>query len=500
MKTTALAAFFLVLLSAPMAFCDVDVLLERAYEHHQWANTYNLNPYGSVGYVYFEDPGSFEINRYSFGDSTIWTGTYLAAEAFRYGVTGEEEAKENAIRTVHALDAHLRITQVPGFIARVAAPDEPPYNTGYTTHSRYVQGTGEWEGSFWINNTSRDQYTGWFFGMATAYDLIDDEPTRELIREDVKTVIDELRTDGYWIIGENGLPTDAGPHALETQRLTWHLIAAHVLDDPAYWELYAQLFEEYKDSLRLDNFSWFNKYMEYYGFNLAHENFFTLLRLERDPDRRAFYLDIFYRAIRKLVHYTHNVFFDVIYLSQCERAGACQDFDDHLADVKIQLFDFQDPPVREIPKTIPDWPLDPLSVILSDFVDQYNLRWLADFDYQTLDPRPVLYRCPRSFMWQKTPYNIDCPGGDGTEVYPGVDYMVAYWMGRYYSFIDPGNENEVYWPPDNTYPDDDDDDDSTDDDTSDDDDISDDDAQDDDDDQGPLSDSDDDDDDNGCCG
>ncbi len=497
--------FLLLFLFAPWTILAQDVLQKRAYDHDLWANTYHFNPYGSVGYVYFETPSSYEIHHYSFGDSTIWTGTYLAAEAFRYAVTGQAEAKENAIRTIGALDAHLKITQVPGYIARVAAPDVPPYNTAYTGHSRYVQGAGEWEGSFWINNTSRDQYTGWFFGMATAYDLIDDQAARELIRQDVKIVIDELRADGYWIIGENNLPTDAGPHALKTQRLTWHLIAAHILDDPDYWNLYIQLFEEYKGSLRLDNFSWLNKYMEYYGFNLAHENFFSLLRLERDPERRGFYMDLFYKSIRRHVHYTHNVFFDVIYLSQCERAGGCVDFDDHLADVQNQLFDFQDPPVRDVPKTIPAWPLDPLSVFLSDFVDQYNLRWLFDIDYQTLDPHPVLYRCPRSFMWQKSPYNITCPGGDGTEVYPGIDYIIPYWMGRYFSFIQPGNENEVFWPPDNVYPDDDDDDDSADDDTADDDLVDDDDSDDDDsvdDDQGPSADSGDsgDRDHNGCCG
>ena len=39
-------------------------------------------------------------------------------------------------------------------------------------------------------------------------------------------------------------------------------------------------------------------------------------------------------------------------------------------------------------------------------------------------------------MWQKSPYNPTCPGGPGTEVYPGVDYLVAYWMGRHYGFFD----------------------------------------------------------------
>ncbi len=216
----------------------IDALEERAMAYEAWFNEFHVSPYGGSGYAYFEEPDSYEIKGYSFGDSTIWTGAYLAAEAFRYAVTGSSTAKANAIRTVHALDTHLKITQVPGFIARFGGPDAPPWNAHYVGHDRYVQGTGEWEGSFWINNTSRDQYTGWFFGMALAYDLIDDEPTREMIRGDVQEVIDDIQRDGYQIIGENGLPTDAGPKVIAIMRLCWHLVAAHVLDNETYRDRY----------------------------------------------------------------------------------------------------------------------------------------------------------------------------------------------------------------------------------------------------------------------
>jgi len=159
------------------------------------------------------------------------------------------------------------------------------------------------------------------------------------------------------------------------------------------------------------------------------------------------------------VHNTHNVFFDEIYLSQCERAGGCRDYEETFFDLRYQLPDFQDPPVREVPLEIPEIPLDPLSVFLSDLVDRLGIREIFDIEPQTLDPRPVRHRCPRSFMWQKSPYNITCPGGDGTEVYPGIDYMIAYWMGRYYNLIDPGNPNPIVWPPDEPAEQDDDDDD-----------------------------------------
>ncbi len=489
-----LVVALLVLFLAPVA-AKADVLEDRAAAFEDWFNTYHVNPFGSTGYVYFTAPGSFDIHHYSFGDSTIWTGAYLGSQALRYGVTGDPDAKANAIRTVGALDAHLHVTQVPGFIARVVAPDEAPYNTAYIGHDRYVAGTGEWAGTFWINNTSRDQYTGWFFGMALAYDLIDDEPTREIIRADVQEVIDNLEADNYWIIGENGRPTDAGPNVGAIMRLCWHLIAAHVIDTPEYWAKYEQRWEEDQGEIQFGSFSWFNIYMEYYGFNLTHMTYYSLLRLERNPARRARYLEVFHKMVRSLVEFTHNVFFDDIYLANCERAGECRNFDASATDLQEQILDFQDPPVREVPLAIPDWPLDPLSVFLSDLVDELGIRWLLDIDPQTQDARPVKWRCPRSFMWQKNPYYIECPGGDGTEVYPGIDFMLAYWMGRYYNLIDPGNSNEIFWPPDDPVADDDDDDDDNDDD---DDDNNDDDDDNDDDEAPAESDDDDNDDDSGC--
>lgn len=451
-RLTILALFTCILTWGSLA---ADELEDRALAFEDWFNTYHVSPYGGVGYVYFTDPGETLIKGYSFGDSTIWTGTYLTAECFRYAVTGDPEAKANAIRTVQGLDAHLKITGISGYIARFAGPDEFPWNAFYTEHDRYVPGQGEWEGSFWINNTSRDQYTGWFMGMATAYDLIDDEPTRQLIKQDVKLVIDKIMDDWYWIVGEDGLPTDAGPQVLSLFALTWHLIAAHIIDEPYYRQVYEARFAAMSHKLERSMFSWFNKYQEYYGFNLTHENYLSLLRLETDPVRRKFYLDSYHRMIWPLVAHTHNVFFDAIYLANCGRAGQCNDYNQTLGDMRRQLADFQDPPVLDVPLEIPEWPLDPVSVYLSDLIDQLDIRELLDIEPQTLDPRPVKWRCPRSFMWQKTPYTLTCPGGDGTEVYPGIDYMIAYWIMRYYNLIEPGNPNEIYWPEDESAGDDD---------------------------------------------
>ena len=47
----------------------------------------------------------------------------------------------------------------------------------------------------------------------------------------------------------------------------------------------------------------------------------------------------------------------------------------------------------------------------------------------------VADRCVKDFIWQHNPWDLYCPGVDNLG-FPGVDYLVAYWMGRWHDFID----------------------------------------------------------------
>src|SRR6266481_8266625 len=56
-------------------------------------------PYSTILDPIFDSPTSIQIINYTrCGDSAIWTGLYLAAEAFRYSVTHSPDALANARR------------------------------------------------------------------------------------------------------------------------------------------------------------------------------------------------------------------------------------------------------------------------------------------------------------------------------------------------------------------------------------------------------------------
>ncbi|MDP8255997.1 MAG: hypothetical protein P9M14_09625, partial [Candidatus Alcyoniella australis] len=314
----------LLLLPAAAVAVDDQYLEDKAVEYDQWFQQWCSTGYGGASEVHFTDETLSAIQSLGgTGDSTIWTGTYLAGEAYRYAVTGDQQAFDNAVKAVQTLHTHLKITGSPGYIARYAGPDEAPYNSGYVGgHSRYHQGEGEYEGSFWVGETSRDQYTGWFLGMAVAYDLLDDEEIRQMIREDIVEVVDTARFYYWFIIKETGTPSTVAAQITPTMQLDWSLIEAHVTDDPYYWKLYEERFEKVAPMLPIDaKIGFFNRYYEHYGLNLSHETWFNILRLERDPNRLAFYRQVFDENVRPTVHKAHNVWYDYIYLANFGQAA-----------------------------------------------------------------------------------------------------------------------------------------------------------------------------------
>lgn len=138
-------------------------------------------PYNMILSPVFASPSSSGIISYSrCGDSAIWTGHYLAAEAFRYAVTQSPEALANANRAVTGIQSLVDVTGT-NLLARCAVPVSSLYATAITqeeAHNGVRTGTINGVAQFWIGDTSRDQYAGVFFGLGVAYDLIPDVSLR----------------------------------------------------------------------------------------------------------------------------------------------------------------------------------------------------------------------------------------------------------------------------------------------------------------------------------
>jgi hypothetical protein len=122
-------------------------------------------PFGTILDPIFATPDSDEIVGYTHcGDSAIWTGHYLAAEAFRYNVTRSPEALDNVRAALVGIESLLDVTGT-NLLSRCLIPMASTYAQAIikeeTSHGVYQNTQFGW---YWIGGTSRDQYSGVFFG------------------------------------------------------------------------------------------------------------------------------------------------------------------------------------------------------------------------------------------------------------------------------------------------------------------------------------------------
>src|ERR1035437_1577502 len=87
-------------------------------------------PYGAILEPVYAAANSAQIAAYTHcGDSAIWTGHYLAAEAFRYNVTRSPDALNNVKKAIAGITALVDVTGT-GVLARCMVPMNSPYLAG----------------------------------------------------------------------------------------------------------------------------------------------------------------------------------------------------------------------------------------------------------------------------------------------------------------------------------------------------------------------------------
>lgn len=425
-------------------------LRQKAEAYDDWHNAYHQPFYGdSIGVQFSDETYTTIDSYYDWGDSCEFTGVHLGSQAARYHVTKSPAAKANAILVAQALHGNLIVTQTTGFIARYRGRQEDPAlyqgdawcDADPSCH--HIE-EGEFAGDVWWGETSRDMYSGWFFGMALAYDLLDDEDTRAMIRGDVEEVVNTLIDHRWLILKENGLPTNAGPDVLPPFQLSWLTVAYHMTGDERFrQELQKRLLNSYRPILRFETISFFSRYAGYFGNCLSHETWYNLLRLGKvyfSPDDYRFLLQVFDSQVASYTKLTHNTWFTSVQMGQgIYTPGGAPD--PYLTQLTGDLADFPPPPLFRtwIPAKDPStYTIDPVSQFLYDL--QQELPWLGELmGYvapQALEPFPIAGYCCGEFIFQGSPFVIEACGEDNPKkVDAGVDYLIPYWLASYHKFI-----------------------------------------------------------------
>jgi hypothetical protein len=131
------------------------------------------SPFGGILDPIFAGPDSQAITGYTrCGDSALWTGHYLAAEAYRYKVSGDPAALANAQIALAYLKTLVDVTGT-NVLARCIVPIHSNYAAGITSEES-ANGIHASGANYWIGNTSRDEYVG--VSSASASPMICSEP------------------------------------------------------------------------------------------------------------------------------------------------------------------------------------------------------------------------------------------------------------------------------------------------------------------------------------
>ncbi len=472
-------------------------LNNRARRYSSWLHRWMM-PAGGVMSAHFADPSLDRVVAYGGRrDSPIWTGAYLAAESLRFMATGAPDAARWMDETVRTLNRWWRIPGDPGYLARYAAPaDSPaPIQAILAADDPEVHRGVPFEGGFWHwrGNISRDQYQGVLLGYSLAYEATRSPALREIIRRDVVGFVEQLMSsdrtgvkisiDGRVTNDEVNIPYAVFSRADVPNGTPMLTIRTNPIDaagegvlffSPDIAELVRQLpgfgflpalpqptqaiqlgsifsvalqvtqgvptyaarrqaianhFEGQVDQWLDIAADWVNTNLcdeGYFGLNIGFMPLFNWIRLETDPARKGrLQREVLRNAMWAEVADHKNVFFAFIY-----GVGAPPEDDAQvvIGEQVAQLARFPAAPNLASPRDLrgvyPESTACPGISAVAVNVDE---------------------RVPATFVWERHPWKLLDPGTPNL-VYPGIDYLLAYWMGRHYGFIlDDAPGTCLYW-------------------------------------------------------
>jgi hypothetical protein len=356
----------------------------------------------------------------------LWTAMYVAAECFRYSVTGEPDARENARAGMEAIMRLESITGIPGFPARsfikVGVDVQPQDGEWHDTPDR------AWR---WKGDTSSDEIVGHYFVYPIYHDLAATAAEKPALRAAIDRITTHILDNDFQLIDVDGKRTRWGwwgPQAIwdnpnETGLRALHMlshlrVALHMAGTAGnrarYQAAYDTLVNTHKYHLLTRNQKiMVPGHINHSDDELAFLSYYPLLRFEADPGLRAVYEQSLERSWQ-IERPERNPLWNVIY-----GAGTAAKSFDRAETVRT---------LREIPMDTIAWsvrnshrsdvPIDPLS-------DRFRrAQALIVLPYDEL---------PMS-KWNGNPYVLDGGNGGRTED-DGAYFLLPYWMARYHKLI-----------------------------------------------------------------
>ena len=381
------------------------------------------NRYGFVTSCFLERPGDLSSYVHKASDNDgLRTALYIAAESFRYAVTGDEAAKAFAQKSLQALMMLEEKTTIDGFPARAIIKKG----------EKVIQSRGEWHDTAdglwqWKGDTSAAEINGHMFGYAVYYDLVADAAEKRQIAQVVGRIMTHIVDNDFRLIDVDGKHTEWGvwgPHILNGKRkaqqglnspgMLSHLKTAyHITQDKKFQRAYLNLIRVHRDVQDgIDQKPITSDIGNDSNDQLVFISYYPLLNYEAHPERRKIHL----LCLERSWHYARaekcplwNFIYGVLTGNPCDLEASMEalqsipmDFicwnvrNSHRADIEIDSHAGRHGEVQSVEVLPPD-------------------------------ERTVM-------KWNGNPFQLDSNHGE-IEEDEGTFFLLPYWLGRYHDLI-----------------------------------------------------------------
>lgn len=410
--------------------------LMRRHIREPWTcgSVYLVNAGDTASWVHEDDDNDGE-----------YTGGYLAMESFRYAVTKSEDAHTKARKAFDFLCQLQTVTGTAGFFARSIVPPDwtrvHDSNRSYTPQQiaeelvkdpRYKPVEQRWRPSadgkwLWKGDTSSDEMDGHFMAYFYFYEYAANDAEKQLVRNHVKKIVDELIRNNYNLIDIDGThsrwgvwspkqlnddPDWASERSLNSMELLGYLKFAYgITGDEKYQQEYLRLINEegYLENARKvndKNPAWqiyFDRTLEGYTFPL-------LFRHETDPKIKAVYEEMLEKWMNDQ-EFGENLINNLAYTLCTGRKINVQ-----------QTIDF----LRDTPLDLVEWPInhtlrEDVRIVRSPILEEIQIDQLP----------PASMRA--TVRWDKNPWSAI--QGNLHAMREPVFWLWPYWEAKFLGII-----------------------------------------------------------------
>ncbi|MCY1723222.1 hypothetical protein OU798_22930 [Prolixibacteraceae bacterium Z1-6] len=364
------------------------------------------------------------------------TAPYLAAMCYKYAVTGDPEARKEAVESFNAMLFLEKVSPIDGFFARsiwstTGDKDEMGrHGSGGLPAKWYKTADGKW---YWKGDTSSDEVTAHFYSVSLFHDLVAKGKEKEMAKQHLEKIAAYIIDCGYTLHDMDGKPTrwgrwdpeyllrpygyvDRGVNGLEA--LTFMQTAYNLTNNKKFDDSYNQLIKwgYAANTIRQKNV-FPPENLAPWDDNLAFESYYTLLRYEENPALRSTYLRSLERTweVKRMEHISwFNFAYGAITGNDCD--------------------------LEQSIKHLREWHLEPI---------EYNFR-NSHRDDLFVEPGYTSYEgglkaiSPREKNITRGSRNaVALDGGqNGRRIMEPTGFIRDYWMARYHGFLEAPETND----------------------------------------------------------